>query len=91
MQGTKQIIRDAKTELTSTLGTVAKAVHLVDALEQNGYAHSTLAGVLRKESAFALEVMRKRHKQLHIDLVKAQIRSDLIALRAEIAKLSRTR
>jgi len=90
MVGTKELIRDARHDIDNAVDLVSQSMRLVEILEQNGYADSTLATVLTRESQLLVKAMRRRVRNLKADLLKAEVRHHLVGFRADMATIQRT-
>ena len=90
MQGKKELVRDARHDIDAAVDLVSESMRVVEILEQNGYADSTLATVLTRESQLLVKAMRRRVRNLKVDLLKSEVRNQIIGIRADVAKLHRT-
>jgi len=90
MQGKKELVRDARHDLDAAVDLVSQSMRLVEILEQNGYADSTLATILTRESQLLIKSMRRRVRHLKADLLKAEVRHHLVGFKADMASIQRT-
>ena len=90
MVGAKDLIRDARHDIDNAVDLVSESMKVVEILEANGFADSTLAEVLTRESQLLIKAMRRRVRRLRADLLKSEVRHHLVGFRAEMASIQLT-